>query len=354
MAYRFKVSEPIEDGVRRIADEQFVRAAKELKNADTSVAIHETRKCLKRLRALLKLIRPALKPSDYSCANVELRNIARDLSAKRDADVMRATIGKLAKSADGGQARVLTKLEKDLSTSATPAAQASVHDDESRELLRKSAKSLKQARRTLRELELRETGFDVVIAGFENAYARGRKQYWALRQGADDSLSHEWRKSVQAHWRQQVLLSAAWPEYLAVRVETARVISEALGDEHDLEVLEQFAGRQLDKGQVAEISELIASRKRELRQDAYREAARLYADNPRRLAKRMAGYWQAASEEAEKGAARAPTAGAEKHANTGGAEKKRPAKRSDKSAGRYAGEARKSAAKRPQRQTTAG
>ena len=66
MAFRFKLAEPFEEGCKRIAREQIERAQCQLKGSgDPVVAVHETRKSLKRLRALLRLIRPALGEEAY-------------------------------------------------------------------------------------------------------------------------------------------------------------------------------------------------------------------------------------------------------------------------------------------------
>ncbi len=53
MAFRFKLGEPFDEGSRRIAVEQIERAQSSLhdKRGDQAIAVHETRKSLKRLRA---------------------------------------------------------------------------------------------------------------------------------------------------------------------------------------------------------------------------------------------------------------------------------------------------------------
>ena len=67
MTYRFKLQEPIADGVRRIGLEQIDIAAAKLagKKDDPAVAIHDARRCLKRLRALLRLVRPGVAETTY-------------------------------------------------------------------------------------------------------------------------------------------------------------------------------------------------------------------------------------------------------------------------------------------------
>src|SRR5262245_16843053 len=99
MPFRFKLSEPFEDGWPRIGREQIERALAQLEGSgDRAVAVHETRKSLKRLRALLQLIRPALGEEAYRAENAHLREIARLLSGARDRHVLFETIAKLESS----------------------------------------------------------------------------------------------------------------------------------------------------------------------------------------------------------------------------------------------------------------
>src|SRR5262245_53924237 len=96
MAYRLKLSESLTRGVRRIALDQLDLAEQRLKDkSDPVAAVHEARKSLKRTRALLRLIRPALGESVYRRENGQLRDAGRLLSASRDRDVMRETVVKL-------------------------------------------------------------------------------------------------------------------------------------------------------------------------------------------------------------------------------------------------------------------
>src|SRR5687767_12453521 len=97
MTYRFKLQEPIADGVRRIGLEQIDIAAAKLagKKDDPAVAIHDARRCLKRLRALLRLVRPGVAETTYRRETDRLVGIGRMLAGARDLHVMQQTLGKL-------------------------------------------------------------------------------------------------------------------------------------------------------------------------------------------------------------------------------------------------------------------
>jgi hypothetical protein len=96
MTYRFKLQEPIGQGVRRVGLEQIeIAEAKLSSKDDISAAIHDARRCLKRVRALLRLIRPGLEESVYRREAERLAGIGKLLSGVRDLEVMRQTLGKL-------------------------------------------------------------------------------------------------------------------------------------------------------------------------------------------------------------------------------------------------------------------
>ena len=114
MTYRFKLQEPIGQGVRRVGLEQIeIAEAKLSSKDDISAAIHDARRCLKRVRALLRLIRPGLEESVYRQEAERLAGIGKLLSGVRDLDVMRQTLAQLESRFDAlpvGAAERLAKL----------------------------------------------------------------------------------------------------------------------------------------------------------------------------------------------------------------------------------------------------
>ncbi len=101
MTYRFKLQEPIGKGVARIGLEQIeIAEAKLASKDDISASIHDARRCLKRVRALLRLIQPGLDDGLYRREAARLAGIGKLLSGARDLDVMRQTLSKLESRLD--------------------------------------------------------------------------------------------------------------------------------------------------------------------------------------------------------------------------------------------------------------
>jgi CHAD domain-containing protein len=96
-----------------LTDSVTERSAQPSLNGDQGV--HLVRTTIKRLRALLRLIRPAVNPAFFNNENARLRSAAGLLSFARDAEVARGTLKKLpvSKQSDEDAVRsVLSGFEK--------------------------------------------------------------------------------------------------------------------------------------------------------------------------------------------------------------------------------------------------
>jgi CHAD domain-containing protein len=294
MAFRFKLSEPFEEGCKRIAREQIERAQCQLKApSDPVLAVHETRKALKRLRALLRLIRPALGDAAFHEENSQLRDIAGSLSSARDRHVLLETVTKLEAAssvAREGLGQVLREVLTATNGEQSPTVEVTA--------MKKAQGRLAEAKKRLGKLQLAGKGFDIVGPGLEASYRKTRRALHAAYVECSDESFHEWRKGTQQHWRHMMLLSRAWPEDLAARVSEARRLSQLLGDDHDLVLLVAFvqsdAGARIGPARAVTLEKLVRQRQTELRTLAHPAGLRLFAEGARALQRRMAAYWDAA------------------------------------------------------------
>src|SRR5215218_6617207 len=166
MAYRLSFADDVPGSVRRCAREQLAGAVERLEE-DPVKAVHEARKHLKKTRALLRLVRPALGRKAYRRENDALRDAGLALSGARDADVLVQTVEKLAEHATGRlPADTFDQLRDALATDA--AAGAGGADG--------AAPNLAAVTESLRAIELRietwpldEADWDTVLAGVARA-----------------------------------------------------------------------------------------------------------------------------------------------------------------------------------------
>lgn len=295
MAYRFKLNEPVDKGLQRIAEEQIDLAIEHLRSGDDRVAaIHEARKCLKRLRALMKLLRPAFEGDGYRRENQRFRDIARLLSGTRDSDVLRATAQRFA---DGGPAKV-RKAALALVARAEAAREAAAEQDNGGGPVEEAIAALVAARKELDDLKLRSNGFGSLRRGLEKNYRDGRRAMMAAYDEHHDEAFHEWRKAVQAHWRHMGLLERVWPEVMGARAVLAKETADLLGEDHDIYMLiakamaaTENASKPVDNRDLIAIAR---QRQQEIRRQLAAKGEALYAEPAAEFADRIGHYWHAA------------------------------------------------------------
>jgi hypothetical protein len=126
--------------------------------------------------------------------------------------------------------------------------------------------------------------------------------------GRDEDL-HEWRKGVQHHWRQMQLLVPCWPSELSARVETAKALSQMLGDDHDISLLCRIVSTPTmmfgSPDETAAFLKRCRKRQRTLRKEARKLGDRLFAERSRPFAERIETYWRIAAGDHVKPAAEA-------------------------------------------------
>jgi CHAD domain-containing protein len=293
MSYRFERDETISDAVRRVAHELLGESLGLLDapGDDVEGAVHEVRKNCKKLRGLVRLVRPAMGDA-YRTANVTARDAARELASIRDAHALLETCDHLVAArpddvVDGG----LVPVRRELAGRAGAATEA-VSDRDQRIL--DAAELLTNLRDQVDDWPLTED-VGVLAAGAAKTYKRGRKRWRDSQLSPTDERLHQWRKRVKYTWYHLRLLRDSAPGVLRPLIGQFHDLSDALGDDHDLVVLtEQLQATPLAFGgldAVERAMQVITPARTELQSAAASLGARLYVEPPDRFADRLAGYW---------------------------------------------------------------
>ncbi len=289
-SYRFKRAEDADDAVRRVAQELTQEAVELLRDddADPVEAVHEARKNIKKLRADLRLVRPALGKT-YQRENNRYREAGRELSDMRDAQVRAGTIDALAKRfADdppaGGWAALRDAVAGPQPDSGDLAS--------ARE---RAASQIAEGGEAIESWPLEGDGFGLLEPGLRRAYSHGRKRFHAAFADPTDEALHAWRKRAKDLWYHLRLLREAWPEVLGASADEAHELADRLGDDHDLAVLGDYLDghpRLAPSPQLEHLSKLIAVRRGELQSEAHAYGERLYAEKPKQFTRRIKRYWR--------------------------------------------------------------
>ena len=291
MAYRLKHKDSsVGDAVRRIADEQIGKALASIDSAERAEAVHDVRKRCKKLRGLIRLVRPAF--GDYSDENAAFRDIARMISGARDAKVMQDTYDLLMADHDGSLDRTaLGPIRRQF----TMERKSRIEDGDVDDHLDEARERLVEARERAQSWTLDDDGWDAVAGGLKKTYGRAVDAAEKARACPDGEQFHELRKRVKYHWYHCRLLENLWPDMMATRKHAAKQLSDILGDHHDLHV---FAGRLAQDpdgfGSSADVEVAIGlarARQARLEAQAWPILNRMLVQKPKVLGRHFEALW---------------------------------------------------------------
>jgi CHAD domain-containing protein len=294
-SYGLHRDEELAEGLRRAAAGRAERALERLRaiaaaEADTADAVHGTRKDMKKMRTVLRLVRDRLPKRAYREQNRRFRDASRLLSATRDAEVKLGTLGALAEGA-GDLPEAAVESWRLILESEREAATNAARDEPA---LAAAAAEIEAGLTAVEAWPLEGDSWGLVGDGLERAYRRGRRAMRAAAAEGGEADFHEWRKRAKDLWYGLRLLEAAWPAVLTPTAEEVHRLSELLGDHHDLAVLrEDLHARRLGKEESRALEAVIDAREEELAAAAFDLGRRLYAERSKPFARRLRGYWKA-------------------------------------------------------------
>jgi CHAD domain-containing protein len=296
MAFRILADESVEEAVQRIAREQLDSAIDEINDQGLNrhVVVHQVRKRCKKIRGLVRLVRPQFEDT-YDHENAWYRDAAQQLSYVRDAQSIIDTFDKIM---DHFQDQIDHKAFAPVRKRLTNRRKKVAKDEAGlRERLDVFLERLHEGRERVAAWRLREKGFSAVQGGVTKTYARGCTAMTKAYQKPSTENFHEWRKRVKYHWYHMRLLQSVWQAPMQARCDAADLLSDYLGDDHDLSILrETLLDRPADFGGEATLQALLGlltQRQVELRAQAKLLGVRLYAEKPQRFSKRLHSYWNA-------------------------------------------------------------
>jgi CHAD domain-containing protein len=288
-----------------------------------SQAVHEARKALKRLRAVLALLEDQLGEDAVAREADVLRRVGRRLAGSRDAEVMVATLDALThrhpKRLAGRPA--VRALRERLAAERESAVRQTAHAAPARMLSVSDLQALR-VRMSAWQLDPRP-GIGPLEPALRRVYRRGLRRFGRARSGRGDRARamHRWRKRVkdlryvaealarlESHQRWRTAVESAlpgsarrhkapprkgaFPQRLARRADK---LSEMLGEEHDLTVLQQRVRAEAMRGRDgdATLLALIRRRRKRLRRRALKRGKKLYARKPGKLVRRVRAAYAA-------------------------------------------------------------
>lgn len=296
-AYRLHRDEFVPDGIRRIARGQLDSAHDELSGASKrrlGAGVHEARKHFKRLRAALRLTRPAIGEETYDRENTAFRMAGRRLSAGRDAAVLVETLDALR-----------DRFSQELSPESTDRLREALVAQRKQAItgLREGDDDIAAALAAVDDARARTPawtfatdGFEALAPGMKRIYRRGRRRIRAAAAEPTTENLHEARKRVKDLWHATQVMRPAAPKRIKRLAADAHDVADLLGDDHDLAVLREYVERHPqhfdDADRRQALLAVIDRRRGSLQRRALKQGRRLYKRSPKRFMADLERGWR--------------------------------------------------------------
>ena len=293
MGFCLKQNERVAKEIKRIVLRQFELAATELTDVGSpsgDAAVHKARRRVKKIRALIRLVRPGLG-SAYAPLDKRLHQTVRLLSPIADGQ---GVVHALDQMAD--------RYREDFSPPVFATIRAGLVEREARadrkakveRVLQRARATMKTEHARVRAWNLHGNGFRAIADGLETSFRHARRAMIAAVDHPTADNYHAWRRRVKDHWFHVRLIERRCGNRLLRYKRRLEALDECLGEYHNFALLrtilsaDPFVSRQ----ETARRLRIIRRYQAELRRRVASLGARLYNEKPRHFVRRVQAFWQ--------------------------------------------------------------
>jgi CHAD domain-containing protein len=291
MALILSKKENLISGLRRIASDIIIESIFLLKNPlDFDESIHETRKNIKKIRSILRLLMNNFDNQAFEVFNLEFRDSGRKLSSLRDAEALLEISDKIKtkkitsqKSIDNTRIQLIKYKDK---------ITAEFLSNEDINLI---IENLENLEKKFVNLEFFGKDSFVFNLGLQKIYIHCIKLMKKCSKDGTDLDFHEWRKQVKYLWNSIMFFQKIWNPVLATYSDEIHKLSDYLGDMHDLTVLNEMIVNnqiELETEDKERMLEMIENLKNKLRKLSFSQGFKLFIDKPSVFSKRLNKWWK--------------------------------------------------------------
>jgi len=283
MGYHIEKGESLATAFGRIAAEEIDLAMAQSRRLHRGEAVHNARKALKRLRALLRSLRVAFPKKLFRAENRHIAATCRRISPLRDVHVQLRTLGKLKAAASPAGDHIRRQLLRQQSSfiRRIPA-------------LRKTVRALLDvSRQSLASWPLRKATAEDLASGLKRIYKQGREAFKAARKSPTPGHLHAWRKKTKSLGYGLELIKNLGSGELSKMIRCSDILTVALGDDQDLFMVLRALDKEHRSNPASDFNRLAnrISLKRAKRQKrAFKLGEKVYGEKSGGFEKRLDRY----------------------------------------------------------------
>lgn len=285
MSFRLKRDESVRRGLKRIVRKQLRRAHRCLQQSSED-RVHEARKSVKKVRAVVRLLEMADAKAIRRDAR-RLRAAGRILSRRRDADVVLDTLDRVRRHFPKRlPEHTAMRIRRELIRRREEVAR----EVRNKRGVARAARTLQTVRQSVRKWDLPQMDPLELADLLKGSYRAGRKAMLTVRKTTRAPDVHRWRKRVKTLWYQLRLLGAQAPAFRTVLQRLDR-LETVLGQHHDLVVLQSILAtdpaRRRIPGALEQLEPLSQRLQAGLRRRALDQGRRLLGRKPKAFARAL-------------------------------------------------------------------
>ncbi len=291
MSYAIKTRGRIGQDIQALAQKELTRTIEAFQALDaTTVAslAHDIRKRLKKLRALISLLRQPLGKKAYRLDDTALREAGRGLAAVRDAQILIKTLQQLQRRFFSGKTPVALRPLREALLRHEQECTAALLDSVT---LQKSIVALEASQVRAADWPIKDYGWKELRQALKRSYRRSRESYLQAREVPSAAHLHRWRKRVKDLWAHVRLIQRICPALMEELAQDFKVLGEFLGNDHDLVVLRADLEKRFETRDhapaVTTFLDLLDLRRDELLDAAFDLGERLHTDAPAEFAREL-------------------------------------------------------------------
>ncbi len=293
MSFRLKRDASIASEIRRLVSSQLEIAISELRTVgdpESDDAVHDARRRVKKIRAVIRLVRPALDKR-YRAVDRELKDVSKLLAPVADGQGIIETLDQLAH-----------RYRKLLPSHAVRSIRAGLRERSARidreanhrGLIQIAAETLRGERKHVKNWAICGDGFDAIAPGLEESYRRARDGMMLAWSKPKASHYHSWRRYVKDHWFHVRLLEDNCDNHLLAYQRRIEALDGVLGEYHNLVILREVlvSDGYTSRRETARCLGVVSRYQRLLRHHAESIGIRIYGEKPHRYVRRVERLWK--------------------------------------------------------------
>ncbi len=293
--YLFSITnnEEVSVAANRVLSEQYDLIIDACNNQeDIHESIHDVRRSYKRIRAVLRLMKPDIPMDAYNRENKLLRDLSRKFSGARNLHVFAEEFDNIIAA---GILKLPEAIVKEIRQFFREKENSAVKLLLNLDMFSVIGKKNEEAKERVAAIDFSSLGAHTIYKGVSNVFAWGQKQMIHSQQFPTDDNLHEMRKRVKSLMYVVRLIKDVSPVFFNGYYKGLKTASLALGEDHNMaemvNYIDTIAEQLIPLTEKQKIHEYIISQRQQIQVDVWPLIAKLYTGQAGEFSKRIKAYW---------------------------------------------------------------